>query len=216
MEKDASLRRLFTKSSDGALKIWDTDGFECIKALNIRGIGDNKHYDPTSKTLIVGSQGNHHIYLLNGENGEEIPLFSDVDPTAELTSFHFNVEKGLAFAAFYIRKPVHTKIMVWDMKTQALKTTLATQYPNKLHDLVNHIDFDPVSGLILTGGHYMSLWNIEEGKLIKTFRLQNTGINQMHWDKAGQKLYVLANRKLYLKDYSEKKWTEQTKMDKAD
>lgn len=82
--------------------------------------------------------------------------------------------------------------------------TLTTPLPEPgLCDWVFHIDYDPKSRVILTGGSTVSLWDLDGGCLLKNLPFPEYGlVNKMVWNKETQKLYVLQNSRLHLLDYS--------------
>ncbi len=193
------------------LKIWDAEKLNCIKS--VEGLNDrDAAYDPASKFLFCAEKNplnSRSIKLLDSKNGTEIATFTEADETASLAAIHYSAESGLLFASFTskINDLARAKITVWDVKSKQMVQsflTLTTPLPEPgLCDIVHHIDFDPKSRVILTGGYVASLWDLDEGRLIKKLPFPNDGwVNKMVWNKETQKLYVLKDKKLYLLDYS--------------
>ncbi len=207
---DSSMQRIFTFSYEG-LKIRDIESRECLKEFNHMD-GVYSIYDSKSQYLICqNKEQNKRSVTILSHDGTEIATFTDSDESASLRGIHFNAESGLLFASFETKISWNNqdlgraKMVVWDVKTKQLVTsflTITTPQPEPgICDIASHIDFDPHSRLILTGGYCISLWDLDTGTLIKKLPLIGR-IKEMIWEKESQRLFVLIDGKLHLFDYS--------------
>ncbi len=184
ISEDPAIGRIFTKGLDGnninndSLKIWD-DQNSLIKKIPNACIDQETIYDSQLK-LLIGVNHDQNISIWKGEDGTEIHNFiiSDNSSPHEATGLHFNAEQGLLFASFLINDANENALMstiaVWNIHTKQLVNNFSTYNPEyDCYDVTTHIDFDPASGLILTGGNKVNLWNLYDGKLVKTLSIAN-------------------------------------------
>ena len=201
---DPSIARLFTNDHDN-FKIWDTQNPQnvCIKKISEVGYLGQIIYNSQLK-LLIGVNREHSISIRKGEDGTEIGRF--VFPDSVVEGLHFNADTGLLFASFQIihnYRPAGAKIVVWDIHSKKLVTSFSKFQEYCFSSVADsHIDFDPESGLILTGGDIIGLWNLHDGKLVKVLPFPRGKFEKIIWDKKDHKLFVLKDRKLNLLDYS--------------
>jgi WD40 repeat protein len=165
--------------SNGTIKLWNVTRGGAVDTLT--GYADVSHvaFSPDGKTLASGGEVRDEktavrrtmIKLWDVATGKEQSTFTPVEKKSLVSSLAFSPDgKTLAISTYFIDdsgvKYAGVAVLLWDMKTSQVKTTL------KGHTSpVKSLAFSPDSKTLASGGDTtVGVWDVATGKELATLK----------------------------------------------
>ncbi|MFD0797191.1 caspase family protein [Maribacter chungangensis] len=161
---------------DGKVRLWDVNTRKLVNILEHAGEVTFAQFNPDGKLIVTATDNNAHIRDVN--TGEILHTFKHIDYGTKsifyVKSAEFSPDGKLIVTAYG-----DGKVRLWDVNTRKLVNILDHG------EAVKYAQFTQDGSLILTipsSGNYISVWEVNTGKLIHKINGLSSGLDEVKVD----------------------------------
>ena len=191
--------KVVTGSEDRTVRFWDIDSGECVRVFTFQDVIRSAYISQGDRIALFEGEISSYILELSSSTLQTFNLVREItidqgdqliiyfDPEKKLIHL-YNLFDEQTLTSFTLRQPIPYRSSyrlrgkklsdypwqtyeVWDSSKQTLVRTLALKSHTSLHQTDGKI--------AITIGAHLSLWNLENGKCIRTVTQFKSSINQV-------------------------------------